>query len=138
MGIRTRLSSAQDPIFDWVPAPSHAPALNTRATATQGAAGRNRVNVLTGFVITVVGDASAPAAKVVKIGVVDGPSGSTSYLWGPLTLAVPAVAGAVSGVARDGLWIQGSPNTPMTIEFDVAGGANTFESVVMEGTTQPL
>lgn len=133
---RTRTTPAGEPYIDWNPAPSSAPAANAQATATQAAAGLGKRNVCTGFAVSLVAGAVAPTAATVTVAVVDGASGSVAYLWGPFRLAIPAVAGAVNGIARSGLWLQGSPNTQMTIEFSGAGGANVFESVVMEGTVE--
>lgn len=136
MAPRTRVVALTEPSTDWSPAPSHAPVAGIQATATQAAAGPGLHNVLTGFVVTLTGGNSAPNATSVTFAVLDGPSGSVNYLWGPCRLSVAAVAGQLGGVARCGLWIRGSKNTPMTIEFSAGAGANTFESVVMEGTTE--
>lgn len=112
----------------------HRPGANAQATITVPAAGANARNVCTGFTVTFVAGATAPTAVTVKAHLIDGISGATTYLWGT-TLGLPNVAGAVNGVARPGRWV-GTENTPMTLEFDVAGGANTIESVSMEGHTE--
>lgn len=134
---RTRLARGAGIDADWEPAPSHAPVANTQATATRAAPGANKRNVCTGFVVSLCAGATAPTATTVTVAVIDGSSGGATFLWGPTRLAIPAVAGAMNGIARQGLWLQGTANTPITIEFNAAAGANTFESVVMEGTTEP-
>lgn len=116
---------------DWTQ--SHAPAANTKATCTQAAAADGRRNVCTALTIALAGGASAPAAVNVTVRLIDGLTGGTAYLW-QLTISLPAVAGSMNGAVRGPIWIVGSPNTPMTLEFSAAGGANTIESVSMEGT----
>lgn len=111
----------------------HAPVANTKATCTQAAAAGLR-NVCRGITVMLVAGASAPTAASVTVALIDGASGVTSYLWGPHAMGIPAVAGATNGVSRPGRWV-GSVNTPMTLEFSAAGGANTIESVSMEGET---
>lgn len=112
----------------------HDPGANAQATATRAAAGRGKCNVLTGLTVMLCAGATAPTAVVVQVAVIDGASGGTSYLWGPHRISVPAVAGVPAGIARQPLWITGTPDTAMTIEFLGAGGANTFETVSAEGT----
>jgi len=122
---------------DWGSAPSHAPIADTQATASRAAAGPRRRNVCTGLVVTFCAGPTAPSAATVTVAVIDGATGGSTYLWGPIRLALPAVAGAVNGVARAGLWLVGSVDTPMTIEFSGASGVNTFQAVAMEGVTIP-
>ena len=111
------------------------PAANVKATVTRPAAGPRTRNVLTSLTAMVVAGATAPTATTVTVAVIDGGAGGTTYLWGPHTLGVPAVAGATNGLCHPPLWIPGSPNTPMTMEFSAAAGINTLESVSMVGET---
>ena len=111
---------------------SHLPAANTQATITQAAAGAGKRNICTGFTVMFVAGATAPTAINVSVSLIDGAAGGTTYLW-RATISLPATAGATSGIARMGRWI-GSANTAMTLEFSAAGGANTIQSVAMEGT----
>lgn len=113
---------------------NHAPAANTKATITRPAAGAGHCNVCTGFQVMFVAGAAAPTAILLTVAVIDGASGGTSYLWGPFPIGLPAVAGAVNGVVMPNLWLKGSPNTAMTLEFSANGGSNTTESVSMAGT----
>lgn len=119
-----------EPWTDWTK--THGPAANTPATCTQAAAGAGKRNVCTGLTVMLVSNTVAPAAAAVVVRLIDGASGGTTYLW-EMRLSLPATAGAASGAVRENLFIVGSPNTAMTLEFSAAGGANTFESVSMEG-----
>lgn len=113
---------------------THVPSSNTKATTTK-AANASGKNVCTGFTVSIVGDSTAPAATSgLIVSLIDGDTGGTTYLWRSY-ISLPAVAGAMLAIVRTGLWIEGSTNTKMTLEFSAAGGANTLESVTMEGTT---
>lgn len=113
---------------------NHAPAADTKATISRAAAGAGHCNVATGLTVMYVAGAAAPTAKTLSVAIIDGDTGGTTYLWGPVALSIPAVAGAVNGIALSSLWIKGTPNTKMTIEFSAAGGPNTVESVSLSGT----
>lgn len=114
---------------------NHFPAANTQATASQTAAGVGVKNVCTGVTIALASSSTtAPAAIQVSVALRDGASGAGTVLWGAV-IALPAVAGAMTAIVRSGIWVIGSANTAMTLEFSAAGGANTIESVSMEGTT---
>jgi hypothetical protein len=114
---------------------SHSPVANTQATATRAAAGAGLMNVCTGLTITFCAGAVAPTAVLISVAVIDGASGGTTYLWGPFPFSLPAVAGAMNGLVEASLYIPGSANTPMTVEFSATGGANTIQAVMMRGTT---
>lgn len=108
---------------------------NVKATATQAAVSTSGQRLVINWLnVMIVGGASAPAAKTVSVAIINGASGGTDYAWGPQALAIPAVAGAVDGIAMANLSIPGKPNTALTIEFSVAGGSNTIQSVDMGGT----
>lgn len=112
---------------------NHAPAANTKATATQAAPPDGYFNVVTALTVIMTGGASAPSATSINVAVIDGASGGTTYLWGPNAISIPAVAGAMNGIALSGLSIPATAKTQTTIEFSAAGGANTVQSVWMEG-----
>lgn len=132
--MRVRVYPANELEYDWNVA--HNPTSNTLATATRAAAGVGVRNVCSGFTaLLVASDATAPAVTTVTVGVRDGASGAGNYLWGPVTLAIPAVAGANNGIVVTGLFERGSYNTAMTVEFSGAAGAHTTESVTMQGST---
>lgn len=119
---------AVDPTTAW--SSTHRPAANTQATIAKAAAGVGKRLVCTSLTVTYVAGAAAPAAAVKQVSLYDGTNAGT-VLWGT-TLGVPAVAGATNGACPQGPWV-GSQNTQMLLEFEAAGGANTVESVTMNG-----
>lgn len=134
MASRVRLAPANDTNLDWAAnggTPSATRATCTRLAVPAGS-GFQR-NVCTQLTAMLVAGASAPTAATVTVALIDGVSGGTTYLWGPHCLSIAAVAGATNGVVVD-CWIEGSINTAMTLEFSAGGGANTVESVSMNGT----
>ncbi len=112
---------------------SHVPAANTQATASKAAAAAGRSHVLRALAFTVTTDAAATAISLI-VNVIDGASAGTNYLWRG-RLSVSAVAGEKSLIVLSGLNIFGTAATAMTIEFAVAGGAGTYETVSMSGYT---
>jgi hypothetical protein len=112
----------------------HVPAANTQATATKASAGAGIRNVATGFTVTLASTGTAPTAIQLTVSLIDGASGGGTYLW-RTAIALPAVAGAITAFTRSGLWLPGTAATAMTLEFSATGGANTIESVALEGTT---
>lgn len=110
----------------------HLPAANTQATATKASAGTGLRNVCTGFTVAITGGTTAPSAVQLSVAVIDGASAGTTYLWRS-SIALPAVAGSMAAIVRSDIWLVGSEATAMTIEFSAGGGANTIESVTMEG-----
>jgi hypothetical protein len=137
MSGRVRIANANEWSSDWHV--NSSPATNTKASATQPAVPRSnptaKRNVLTALSVGMQGGTAAPSAVQITVAVIDGSSGDTVYLWGPMTIGLPAVAGSLNGYALSNLFIEGSEYTPMTIEFSQAGGGNTFETVWMSGTT---
>ena len=111
---------------------NHVPAANNRATKNQVAAGSGLCNVCTGIYATWSADGTAPTAAQRYVYLRDGASDSGTILWAG-TLSLPATAGASTGIAVSGLWIKGTANTSLTLEFSSAGGANTYEVVTMTG-----
>lgn len=114
---------------------NHAPAANTKATIAQAAGGAGIKNVCTGFTVSLAAQTTAPAAIQVSVALIDGATGGTTYLWGPQVISLPATAGAMAAFVRSNVFIVGTANTAMTLEFSAAGGANTIETVSFEGTT---
>jgi hypothetical protein len=115
-------------------AATHGPAVNVKATCNQAAGGAGVRNVCQAVSINLAGDSTAPAATVLTVNLRDGATGAGTILmtW---TIAIPATAGAFSTINLSGLNIPGTAATAMTLEFTAAGGAHTFESVSMSGTT---
>lgn len=110
---------------------THVPAANTQATITQPAPGQGKKLVCTGLTVAFAAGAAAPTATTATVSLIDGATGGTTFLW-QMTLGVVATAGATNGHSRPGKWVA-SHNTALTLEFSAAGGANTLESVSMEG-----
>lgn len=106
------------------------PGANTQATASKAAGGAGVRHILRSFTISLSSTAAAASQQTVVIR--DGASGAGTVLY-TFSVAIPATAdsGAVFGLSN--LSIFGSANTAMTIEFTVAGGANTFETVSASG-----
>lgn len=112
-----------------------APAVNTKATTTKAAGGAGVRHVCTGIVGSFAAGTSAPTAINLLVLLRDGSTGAGTVLWAA-TLSLPATAGQNAPVVvATGLNIRGSANTAMTLEFSVAGGANTFQCVGLQGVT---
>lgn len=111
----------------------HTPSSNTQATIAQSAAGSGLKNICTSITATLACGSTAPTANQVYLYLRDGSSGSGTILWSA-AVSIPAVAGSMSGVSISDIWIPGTANTAMTLEFSAAGGANTVETVSMTGT----
>ena len=109
---------------------NNAPAANTAATISQSAAAGLR-HVCTGFCATLSNGAVA-AAGTATLNLRDGATGAGTLLW-TMDFNIPATAGSAQSVAVGGLFIVGSTNTAMTLEFAGAGGANTTEKVNLCG-----
>lgn len=115
---------------DWTQV--HTPAANTQATTTKAAGGGSVRHVCTGLTVILAAGATAPTATNLLVNLRDGASGAGTILWSA-TISIPNIAGAMNGISRSGLFIRGTANTAMTLEFAAAAGANTIESVAMEG-----
>jgi hypothetical protein len=111
---------------------THAPAVNTQASASQAAGGAGVRHVCTGISINLAAGGTAPAATQLTVNLRDGATGAGSILatW---TIAIPATAGAFAAINLTGLNIPGTANTAMTLEFTAAGGPNTYESCTLFG-----
>lgn len=105
-----------------------APAAATRATATIAAAGAGVRRVLTGFMITLSPVAAQPNGE---FQIRDGATGAGTVLWQG-NLIAPIAAGSIIFGLSD-LFIVGSANTAMTIEFVAAPAATNFQRVNAAG-----
>lgn len=107
----------------------HAPAAATQATISQaaGAAGVRNVCTQISASLCTVGTAQAAAVHLVLR---DGATGAGTILW-EKTFSF----GTTTMISIDitGLHIVGSAATAMTLEFDAAGVAASFESVALGG-----
>ena len=110
----------------------HSPAVSTLATATQAAGGAGVRHVLTDLSAVALTDAAPGAVQRLFVRVRDGASGAGTILYERETVLGNSAAANV-GPSLSGLTIKGSPNTAMTVEFDIAGGASTYENVSAHG-----
>jgi hypothetical protein len=104
-------------------------AANTRSTVSKPAEIDGGRHVIKSFWLSMAG---ASASGVVKARLRDGAS-DTGALKFSASLAHPA--GGVAACGLSGVNIIGSPDTAATVEFDIAGGVGTEQSVFMSGYT---
>lgn len=104
------------------------PAINVAASITQAAGLAGVSNVCRSITASI--SAGATASGIVKVVLRDGATGVGPALW-VCNLVVGILGNAVIGLT--GLQIEGTPATEMTLEFTVAGGATTQETVAMSG-----
>lgn len=110
---------------------THVPAANTQATISQLSGGPNTRVVCTGITVAFVAGATAPTAVTRTASLIAGATGGTTCRW-QMKVGVVATAGATNGHSRFGRWVS-AVGAGLTLEFDSAGGANTEQSVSMEG-----
>lgn len=113
---------------------TNAAAANTQATATKAAGAAGVRHVVTAINAKLAAGSGAVTLPVTPVRAVvrDGTTGAGTILWDGY-LSIPATPGAADGLAATGLNIPGSAATAMTVEFNGAGGAGTFESVSLQG-----
>ncbi len=105
----------------------HVPAENTKATiaAAASTAGSGIKHVVTSIQASIhAADGAPTAAAPAVVSLKDG----SNVVWSS-SLAVPTVAGQVNQISIGGLWIVGTAETAMTLEFTAAAGTDTFECV---------
>lgn len=107
---------------------THAPGVNTLATATKAAPGAGKALVITSATFSLVAGTVAPLATVVT-GLITGATSGTVY---SVFLAIPNTAGATTVISSP-ITIQGADNEALTVRFSGTAGANTQESVHMNG-----
>lgn len=112
---------------------SHVPAVNVAATVTRAAPGVGRRIVITGFDAIVANGGTAPTATTAVPSLV---SGSTTK-WSA-TFGVQATAGDTVGITKANRWIICGENEAVTLSFAAASGANTYQSVNLEGVIEEL
>ena len=103
---------------------TNSPAAGSQATVAQ-AATPGRRHICTGFLAT-YGAIVAPSASLLTVQILDG----GTVIWSGLIVA-PAAVGS-GQIVQNGLNLQGTSNTAMTIQF-TAGVASISESVAMQG-----
>ena len=111
---------------------THAPAVNTQATASKAAGGAGVRHVACGVSGTIGQDATGSTCSVVTLNLRDGATGAGTVLqsW---TMCLANAAGAVFPFNFGPLQIAGSANTAMTLEFNAAAGVHVYESVSLTG-----
>lgn len=126
------------PLLDPFFVAQSAPAVNVAASASHAGVAAivgqaAKLHVCQTIHATFNAGATAPAAIQVGVVLRDGASGSGAILWSS-QMALTAVGGQASPpVEISGLNISGTPGNAMTLEFQAAGGANTFETVSFSG-----
>lgn len=113
----------------------HKPAANTVATISKAAGGAAVRHVCKGFMVGLSNNAAA-ASSAVTVQLRDGATGAGTVLW-ETSMAIPATAFTSQVIAISGLYIVGTANTAMTLEFSGAAGANTLENVNIFGESIP-
>jgi hypothetical protein len=111
----------------------HTPAVNTKATCVKAATADKR-HVCTGITVSLAAGAVAPTAVQLSVSLIEDAGGTPTTRWSAV-LALQAVAGDRCGVTRPCYIPATAVNKSLTLEFSAAGGANTYESVAMEGIT---
>lgn len=114
---------------DW--AITHTPAAATQATISRAAGAAGVRHICTGISATLIGLAASAEATIL-VNLRDGATGAGTILasW---RLLVTGTTGSETGIALTGLNIPGSAATAMTLEFAAAGGADTFQTVALQG-----
>lgn len=107
---------------------SHAPGANTKATVTKAAVVGKR-HYCVGIIATTV---TTGAAASNDVWLNDGATGGAALL---AAFSMAATSALPDRVALAGLNIEGSVNTAMTLEFNVAGGATIYQRVTLIGYT---
>lgn len=124
-----RRAGAVTPPAQW--AITHAPAALTRATITRAAGGAGIHHVCTAVVASIAAPA-APSVDTPAVVLRDGATGAGTALLQDI-MAIEAVAGAGDRLVATGLYIPGTANTAMTLEFATAPFANVFQRVTLVG-----
>lgn len=105
----------------------------TGAVATATRAGATGVShVARCLTLCLSGTSLNAASGIFTANLIDGTSGSTTYLW-RAAMSLGAVAGAFESMFLSGLNLIGTTGRAMTLEFAAAGTANTVESVSLGG-----
>jgi len=115
---------------------THAPAVNTQATATKAAGAAGVRHVCNWLAITLANDATGSVQANLIFNLRDGATGAGTIL-ASFALALPATAGECRTLSLSGLNIVGSAATAMTLETASAPGAHTAASVAFGGHDTP-
>jgi hypothetical protein len=105
------------------------PGVGSLATASKGAL--VGIRHVADCVSLSAGATTAPVATTIQVNVRDGASGAGTVIWAT-QVTMPATTGTHGLLSFCGLNLIGSPNTAMTLEFNI-GLANESESVTLTG-----
>ena len=111
-------------------ATTHRPAAATKATATKGAGAAGVRHVCTGFSFSLATVGTAQAAAL-NCDIIDGASGGATRLASLIIGGIPI--NSQVNIIVTGCMLIGTGATAMTIEFDAAGAAASFERVNLQG-----
>ena len=106
---------------------NHIPALSVIATVTKPAGGAGVSHVCTSITASVASDATASSIIIVRLR--DGASGAGTVLWAATLRSGVNIS---KDIVLNGLCFIGSPNTAMTLEFNLVD-ANHQEIVALGG-----
>ena len=111
---------------------THAPAVNTQATASKSAGAAGVRHVITGVAFTLCQDTTGGTPYTGTVNLRDGASNAGTILatW---YIGCPTAPCTNSNFSMSGLNLVGSAATAATLEFTAAGGARTLEAVTLMG-----
>jgi hypothetical protein len=106
----------------------HVPSTATQATIAKAAGGLTVRHVCNSITASI--SCGTTAQTPIQVYLRDGTTGAGTILWAA-TLAAPA--NGVGGVSVSGLYLVGTANTAMTLEFSAAGVTSSQEVVTLTG-----
>lgn len=106
---------------------THEPASATKATITKAAVSGYK-HVCTGIIATVA--CSGAAQTPINVRLRDGATGAGTVL---AAFSVSAPVNGVGGIALTNIYIPGTTNTAMTLEFSAAGVTDSVQAVTLIG-----
>ena len=105
-------------------------AANVQASVTIAAGAAGVRHVLWGLIASLMAGSVAPAAFVGTVNIINGATGGAAIARIPISL--PATAGASSPyLLLTDINYPGLASTALTVEFNAAAGANTFEGITI-------
>jgi hypothetical protein len=105
-------------------------ATGSQATKTLAALGAGKRYICTSATFSLAASISL-ALSTIGVGIIDGASGASTFLWrGVMSVG----STGIQPLVVNGLWLVGSDNTALTVEFS-AGVTSAAECVAIEYTT---
>lgn len=122
---------------------THNPAVNTKATISKAAADGFK-HVCKGFTAALSGNnsyvtlpgISSPQPSTATLTIRDGATGAGTIMYQSI-LGISATGTQSVSLSQSDLYLVGSNNTALTIEFTAAADANTHETVSLFGESIP-